>query len=525
MAREIHPLPATLKTVMVQGTASHVGKSLLTAALCRIFYQRGQKVAPFKAQNMALNSFVTTLGAEIGRAQAFQAEAANIEPTVDMNPILLKPTGDAASQVIVHGKVHSQMSAREYHAFKPRAMEFVLESLARLARDHDLLVIEGAGSPAEINLRDNDIVNMGLAERIDSPVILVGDIDRGGVFASIVGTFELLSASERARVKGIIINKFRGDKTLLDPGLTFLEERLEVPVLGVVPHLGHTGLPDEDGVALDEADNYGIGKGSEEGEGGALINIIVLRLPRISNFTDFDPLKEVADVVVRYIHGPGDLKAIMEADLVILPGTKNIISDLEWLRSIGFQDLIADYLAQGGMLFGICGGFQMLGMEISDPHGVEGTLARADGLSLLDMETVLRKEKSTFSVEAVPLGLDKSRIQGYEIHMGETVSREMPFATITSRNSSAVSIADGGRSESGSVFGTYIHGIFDNDMWRDAFLNTLRERKGTARVEGASFKASKEAAIDAFAQTVSENIDMEKLFKIIGLKQGSTACY
>lgn len=461
---------------------------------------------------MALNSFVTNDGAEIGRAQAFQAEAAGIEPSKDMNPILLKPTGDAKSQVIVHGKVHSQMTAREYHAFKPRAMEFVLESLTSLAKDYELIVIEGAGSPAEINLREGDIVNMGLAEKIDSPVILVGDIDRGGVFASIVGTFELLSASERARVKGIIINKFRGDKSLLTPGLEFLEERLNIPVLGVVPHLGHTGLPDEDGVALDDTVDDSTGKD------GALINIAVLRLPRISNFTDFDPLKEVDDVVVRYIHGPGDLKAVMEADLVILPGTKNIISDLNWLRSIGFPEIIADYLAGGGMLFGICGGFQMLGTEISDPHGVEGGVVHADGLSLLDMETVLKKEKSTFSVEATALGIDKGLIQGYEIHMGETTSKEEPFSTITSRNSSVVSVADGGRSESGSVFGTYIHGIFDNDSWRDAFLNTFRERKGTARVDGTSFKASKEAAIDAFARLVSENIDMEKLLGIIGLK-------
>ena len=389
---------ASIKKIMIQGTASHVGKSLLTAALCRIFFNEGRKVAPFKAQNMALNSFVTSNGAEIGRAQAFQAEAAGIDATVDLNPILLKPTGDAISQVIVHGKVFSQMSATEYHAFKREAFSFVLESIERLAADYELLVIEGAGSPAEINLREGDIVNMGLAEEVDSPVILVGDIDRGGVFASIVGTMELLSDSERARVKGLIINKFRGDKALLDPGLKFLEERLSIPVLGVVPHLDTTGLPDEDGVSLDD---YKI----ESKSTGALINVAVMRLPRISNFTDFDPLKEVEDVVVRYIHGPDDLLAVMDADLLVLPGSKNIISDLDWLRGIGFPDLIADYLSGGGMLFGICGGFQMLGCEIADPHGVEGDVGLADGLSLLDMETVLKREKNTFSIEALPRDL------------------------------------------------------------------------------------------------------------------------
>ncbi len=404
------------------------------------------------------------------------------------------------------------MSAKDYHGFKKEALSFVLESFERLASDYELLIIEGAGSPAEINLREGDIVNMGLAEEVDSPVILVGDIDRGGVFASIVGTFELLSAPERARIKGIIINKFRGDKSLLEPGLKFLEERLGVPVLGVLPYLDTTGLPDEDGVSLDDTKG-----GKAEGKMQSVINVAVLRLPRISNFTDFDPLKEVDDVVVRYIHGPDDLKAIMDADLLVLPGTKNIISDLSWLREIGFAGIVADYLEAGGLLFGICGGFQMLGNLISDPHGVEGETAKADGLALLDMETVLKNEKSTFSVEAMALGSGGGVIEGYERHMGETSSNEAPFATITSRNSLAVNIEDGAVSESGAVFGTYIHGIFDNDLWRGELLNRLRAKKGIARVEGASFKESKEAAIDAFATTVEESLDMDSLLKIIGL--------
>ena len=384
------------------------------------------------------------------------------------------------------------------------------QSFERLATDvFDLIVIEGAGSPAEINLREGDIVNMGLAEAVDSPVILVGDIDRGGVFASIVGTFELLTVEERARVQGIIINKFRGDISLLDPGLKFLEDRLGVPVLGVVPHLDTTGLPDEDGVSLD-------GVNKEKTGDSRFVNIAVLRLPRISNFTDFDPLKEIIDVVVRYIHGPGDLSAIMDVDLLIIPGTKNIISDLKWLREIGFADLIGEYLSKGGVLFGICGGFQMLGHEISDPDGVEGEVSSAKGFSLLDMETVLRCEKSTFTVEATASASEGALIVGYEIHMGETTSNEAPFATITRRNSDSVSLSDGAVSADGSVFGTYIHGIFDNDSWRDELLNRLREDKGIARVEGTTFNDLKEAAIDSFARTVEKSLDMEKLLTIIG---------
>jgi adenosylcobyric acid synthase len=469
--------PTDLKTIMVQGTASHVGKSLLTAAFLRIMKNRGLRVSPFKSQNMALNSFVTMDGGEIGRAQALQAEASGLEPTVDMNPILLKPTGDATSQVIVHGKVHSQMTAVEYHKFKRDAFKFVLESIDRLAKDYEVLVIEGAGSPAEINLREGDIVNMGLAERIDAPVILVADIDRGGVFASIVGTMELLSETERARVKGIIINKFRGDKTLLDNGLKFLEERLGKPVLGVVPHMGDTGLPDEDGVSLEKTPLEKMAKESTE---SPRINIAVIRLPRISNFTDFDPLKEESDVVVRYIHGPDDIPAMMEADLVILPGTKNIISDLSWLREVGIPGAIKVYLSKGGRLFGVCGGFQMLGNAISDPDGVEGATGSAEGLSLLDMETVLKKDKDTFRVEATHLGTGGISIEGYEIHMGRTTTREQAFATITARNDSAVMIDDGAVSSDKKISGTYIHGIFDNDLWRTTFLNLLREDRGLA---------------------------------------------
>ena len=500
----------SIKKIMIQGTASHVGKSLITAALCRIFFRLGKKVAPFKAQNMALNSFVTSEGLEIGRAQAFQAEAAGIEAVVDINPILLKPTGDAVSQVIVRGEVYAQMTATEYHAFKPEAFVSVLESFAVLAENYELIIIEGAGSPAEINLRQGDIVNMGLAEEIDCPVVLVGDIDRGGVFASIVGTMELLSPSERARVKGVIINKFRGDKNLLDPGLKFLEERLGIPVLGVIPHLGDTSLPDEDGVSLDDTKAH---RGKVEGK----VNIAVFRFPRISNFTDFDPLKDIDDVEVRYIHGTDDIEAMLSADLIILPGSKNIISDLGWLRDIGFTDLIGGYLLRGGLLFGICGGFQMLGSRISDPYGVEGSAKSVSGLGLLAVETVLQKEKNTFSVEAKSAAAGGEIICGYEIHMGESTSNEAPFALITSRSSSPVSISDGAISEDGAIFGTYIHGVFDNDLWRNALLNRLRRVRGVEPKSADSFKVSKEAAINAFASKVEESLDMEKIIRIIGL--------
>jgi adenosylcobyric acid synthase len=495
------------KPVMLQGTSSHVGKTVLTAAVCRILSMRGLRVAPFKAQNMALNAFVTEGGGEIGRAQAFQAEAAGCEPTVDMNPILLKPTADSFTQVIVQGKVYGVMSAKKYHGFKKKARGFVFESYSRLASLYDVIVIEGAGSPSEVNLRDDDIANMGMAEMAKSPVLIVGDIDRGGVFASFVGTMELLSRAERGRVKGFIINKFRGDMDLLTPGLTFLSERTGVPVLGVLPYIDDTGLPDEDGVALE---------GLTRGPTGKELKIAVLKLPRISNFTDFDPLKFEPGVSVDFIVNPGGLEG---ADMAIIPGSKNTIGDFLWLKKMGFPEALKGFSKGGGMVAGICGGFQMMGKVIKDPFSVESGIKEAEGLKLMDKTTVLKGEKKTFQVKAEVYGTAvREGVGGYEIHMGETIGGGKPFAIIRERNSAPVSVADGYVSDDGSIWGTYIHGIFDNDGFRGALLNELRRKKGVpVRQASKSFAGSKEKAISTLADVVCKGLDMERLYSIIGL--------
>lgn len=494
------------RPIMIQGTGSHVGKSVLTAALLRILRDEGLKAAPFKAQNMALNSHVTSDGGEIGRAQAFQAFAAGVEPSVDMNPVLLKPSGDSLSQVIIHGKARGVMSAVEYHAFKKEAVRFVLESYSRLASCYDVIVIEGAGSPAEVNLRENDIANMGMAALVDSPVILVGDIDRGGVFASLVGTMELLSNEERERVRGFVINKFRGDIALLKPGLDFLEKRTGRKVLGVVPYIPTSDIPDEDGVAL-----QGAVAGPYDGE----IDIAVIKFPRISNFTDFDPFNSLG-VRLRFIEDPA---SISSADMVILPGTKNTLGDLEWLKSKGFVRALKDFRDRGGEVCGICGGFQMLGREVEDPYGVESALGRIEGLSLLDAATVMNREKATFQVKgsvAAPWG-GVQEVEGYEIHMGSTTAAVAPFARITERNSEAVDIDDGGVSPEGAVWGTYIHGIFDNDGFTASLIERLRRKKGIASGPvPAPFASRREAAVAALAAKVKESLRMDEIIRIIG---------
>lgn len=491
---------------MIQGTGSHVGKSVLAAALLRLLSDRGLKVAPFKAQNMALNSHVTADGGEIGRAQAFQALAARVIPTVDMNPVLLKPTGDSLSQVIIQGKVYGMMSAVEYHAFKKEARRFVFESYSRLASSYDVIVIEGAGSPAEVNLRENDIANMGVAELVDSPVLLAGDIDRGGVFASLVGTMELLTAPERERVRGFVINKFRGDLALLKPGLDFLEKRTERPVLGVVPYMPSSDIPDEDGVALE---------GVEGGLDGGEVCIVVIKLPRISNFTDFDPLKSPG-VRLTFTEDPAVLSS---ADMIIIPGTKNTLGDLEWLKERGFDRAIKGFRERGGQVCGICGGFQMLGRSVEDPYGVESALGRVEGLSLLDATTVLTREKATFQVKAEARGPwgGVYEVEGYEIHMGSTTGAAAPFARITARNSATVEVDDGGVSPEGGVWGTYIHGIFDNDGFTGALLSGLRRKKGLSRNENRTpFAERREAAIEGFSRTVGESLRMDDIMRIIG---------
>lgn len=495
------------RPLMVQGTSSHVGKSVLTAALCRIFRGHGLRAAPFKAQNMALNSFVTSDGCEIGRAQAFQAEAAGIVPSVDMNPVLLKPTGDSVSQVIIHGKVFGVMGAVEYHAFKKEAARYVMESYRRLASCYDVIVIEGAGSPAEVNLREGDIANMGVAEMVDSPVLLVGDIDRGGVFASLVGTIELLTPEERERVKGFIINKFRGDISLLRPGLDFLAEKTGRAVLGVVPYLDNVTLPDEDGVAL-----QGMGGG---GIGAAEVNIAVIKLPRISNFTDFDPLKLSPGVSVSFIE---DTRGLAGADMVIIPGTKNTVSDLGWLKERGFGEALPRFAGEGGTIAGICGGFQMMGRRVEDPYGVESDAVAASGLGLLDTETVLEREKSTFQVRAEVVGIKGAplSVEGYEIHMGRTTGSVAPFAMISGRNNEPVEAVDG--AASGNVWGTYIHGIFDNDEFREEVLGGLRAAKGSAPAPAsATFREQRDASIKKLADTVAGSLDVDAILRIAGL--------
>ena len=503
--------PFRAKPLMIQGTASHVGKSIITAAMLRILRDRSFSAAPFKPQNMALNSAVTADGGEIGRAQAFQALAAGVEPTVDMNPILLKPTADQTSQVIIQGRVHSNMSAREYHLFKKEAMRAVLESYGRLASSYDALVIEGAGSPAEINLRENDIANMGTALAVKSPVVIVADIDRGGVFASIVGTMELLAPEERALVKGFIINKFRGDATLLKPGLDFLEEKTSLPVLGVVPWMDHSMLPDEDGVVLE-----GGGGGGNGRTGG--VRVAVVKLPRVSNFTDLDPFVVEDKVTVDYITTP---EALAGAHMVVVPGSKNTMADLEWMKERGLDRAIKEFAAFGGTVVGICGGFQMFGRTVGDPHGVEsvntGRRATVAGLGLLDCTTVMAREKTTRRVKGrLDHPLSKGTVvDGYEIHMGETVSGERPFAVIEADGNS---YNDGAISKDGRLWGTYIHGVFDNDLFRRAIVDSLGQGGAPgAKDERRSFTGERERAVAALAATVGESLHVDAIIEMMGL--------
>ncbi len=501
------------KHIMIQGTSSNVGKSLLTAALCRIFHQDGWKVAPFKAQNMALNSFVTISGGEIGRATAVQAEAAGVEPTVDMNPILLKPTGNACSQVIVQGKAIGNLSAREYHEqYGLKAFVKVAESLNRLEAEYDLLVIEGAGSPAEVNLKANDIVNMRIARHTKSPVLLVADIDRGGALASVVGTLELLDEEERDLVAGIIINKFRGDIKLLEPALTFLEEKTGKPVLGVIPHLGDHGIEEEDSVVLDEKQ-----KTAQAGE----IDIVVLRTPRISNFTDFLALSLEEDVRVRYVDRPEDLG---NPDLLILPGSKNTIEDLLYLRQSGLEAKILALHGRGTPVIGICGGYQMLGERIEDPLGVESDRKEVSGLGLLPLVTTFAAEKVTQQATASCVNqkfLDQSisleGLVGYEIHMGETkISEEITNAFYIVRQNGQ-SEPDGAISADGTVMGTYLHGVFDHDNYRNKIIKSLRRKKGMLKKDEKenNFVTKKQQNYDKLANMVRSNLDIKAILKIV----------
>ena len=481
------------KNIMIQGTMSNAGKSLLCAGLCRILRQDGYRVAPFKSQNMALNSFITKDGGEMGRAQVVQAEAAGIEPDVRMNPILLKPTTDVGSQVIVAGQVQGNMRAMEYYRRKPEYIPAILEAYNSLASEYDIIVIEGAGSPAEINLKQEDIVNMGLAKLVDAPVLLVGDIDRGGVFAQLYGTVALLEEDERKRIKGTIVNKFRGDRSILEPGIKILERLCGVPVAGVIPYT-HVDIDDEDSLTERFA------RTTER----KLLDIAVIRLPRISNFTDFTPFERYANVSLRYVERVADLHS---PDMILIPGTKSTIADLKWLRQSGLEAAVLKAASAGTLVFGICGGYQMLGRTVSDPDQVEATgTTEIQGLELLDMDTVFQGEKvqtqvaGTFDgVTGMLSGLNGMSYTGYEIHMGRSQKNLPPLQ---------------GR---GNVYGSYIHGIFDAPGVSDQILRAICTKKGLDFAALGTFDLQKYKGrqYDLLADVVRGGLDMELIYRII----------
>lgn len=498
------------KNIMIQGTMSNAGKSLLCAALCRIFHQDGYRTAPFKSQNMALNSFITEEGLEMGRAQVVQAEAAGISPQVEMNPILLKPTNDTGSQVIVNGEVLGNMSAREYYKRKKELIPQILEAYRKLDETYDVIVIEGAGSPAEINLKQDDIVNMGLAQMVNAPVLLVGDIDRGGVFAQLLGTLLLLEEAEKDRVKGLIINKFRGDKTILDPGIQMLEEKGGIPVLGVTPYLP-VDIEDED--SLTER----FGRRKQRGR----IDLAVIRTPRISNFTDFQVFEHFPEVSLRYVDSPNELG---HPDMIFLPGTKNTMGDLKWMRQNGLESAVRKAAAKGTVIFGICGGYQMLGQMLKDPDGVEegGELR---GMELLPMETVFSGRKTRTRVrgkicrmEGALKGLEGLEFEGYEIHMG--VSRKTTDQSWCHELTDLVSGTKGWDGLScENVSGTYVHGIFDRDEVAQRVIRLLAERKGI-HLEDAGLESRavwKERQYDLLADGIRRHLDMKRIYEIMGL--------
>lgn len=486
------------KTIMLQGTMSNVGKSLLTAALCRIFTKDGYRTAPFKSQNMALNSYITTEGLEMGRAQAMQAQAADIEPSVLMNPILLKPTSDIGSQVIVNGEVVGNMTAAEYFRRKREFFPTVMNAFSKLSEKNDVIVIEGAGSPAELNLKSDDIVNMGLARALDSPVLLIGDIDRGGVFAQLIGTLDLLEPEERVLVKGLIVNKFRGDRAVFGDGVKILEQSGKCPVIGVMPYI-RCDIDDEDSLSekLQNRSSRGI------------IDIAVIRLPRISNFTDLDAFERFPQVSVRYVQTPDELG---EPDMIIIPGTKSTIRDMKFLRESGLETAVLKRASRDVPIFGICGGYQMLGELISDPENSEGG-GSIRGMGLLKAQTVFSSEKTrsqtagNFSrITGAFSALSGLPFSGYEIHMGVTDSLEEPLLSC-------------GGAVSANICGCYIHGIFDADGVSAAIVKTLCERRGVRFSEaGESLAEYKRRQFDILADAARENLDVDLIYKILGMK-------
>ena len=479
------------KTIMIQGTTSDAGKSILATGLCRVLARTGYSVAPFKPQNMALNSAVTVEGGEIGRAQALQAQACGLEPCNDMNPVLLKPNTDIGAQVIVHGKIDSTLDAPAYHERKPALLQAVMESYHRLQGRYDCIVVEGAGSPAEINLRDRDIANMGFAEAADCAVILVADIDKGGVFAHLVGTLALLSETERRRVTGFVINKFRGDIELLQPGLTWLEQETGKPVLGVLPYLHGFHLDAEDAIARD--------MDVEAGENA--LKVIAPVFPRISNHTDFDPLRLHPQVDFRFI---GSGQAIPPADLVILPGTKNVRQDLQWLKDNHWFPALYRHLRYGGKLIGICGGYQMLGAVIADPLGIEGEPGSSEGLGLLQVETELRPHKQLRRVRA-HMALDNTPVEGYEIHAGITHGKglQRPAVILQDRQ-------DGTISEDGRVMGCYLHGLFDDSAACAALLKWAGLEQAQMTED---YRVLRERQIERLADVIEERVDIKRVLR------------
>lgn len=495
------------KVIMIQGTTSNAGKSLITAGLCRIFSQDGYKVAPFKSQNMALNSFITEDGYEMGRAQVVQAEAAYKKPDIRMNPILLKPTSDQGSQVIVNGEVIGNMSAADYYKNKTSLIPHVLNAFNSLSKENDIIVIEGAGSPAEINLKENDIVNMGMAKMANSPVLVVGDIDRGGVFAALYGTYMLQSDEEKKYIKGNIINKFRGDVNILKPGLDMLEKLVNIPTVGVIPYM-HLNIDDEDSLS-----DVFCHKTANEN-----IDVVVIKLPRISNFTDFNAFEIVLDTKVRYVSSAREFK---NPDLVIIPGTKNTLGDLKWLRESGLEAEILKYANKGKPIFGVCGGYQMLCKELKDPYCMEdgGEMA---GLGLIDAETIFEKEKTrtrvkgTFSeVKGIFSGLTGKSFEGYEIHMGITKCQS-PMSDLTTLVTIDNQVRPDGLGHK-NVYGTYVHGIFDSEEVLNEIAKAILQKKGVNFEKKQSFNMEKykQEQYDKLSEELRRSLNMDYIYEIL----------
>jgi adenosylcobyric acid synthase len=499
----------TARTLMIQGASSSVGKSLLVTALCRIFARRGLDVVPFKAQNMSNNAAVCPDGSEIGRAQALQARAAGIPLSSDLNPILIKPEADAYSQIILDGRPFKSLSAYDYYKYKQTLWEHAIAALDRLRARHELVIIEGAGSPAELNLKQGDIVNMAIARYAQSPVILIGDIDRGGIFAQLLGTLWLLEPEERQLVCGFLVNKFRGDIRLFEEGVRILEERSNLPVLGVVPYLKDLNLPEEDAVALDQQ------RLLDAGVDPAMIDIVVVHLPVISNFDDFDPLRNEVGVQVRYVTQASEVR---QPHAILLPGTKSTMADLAWLRERGLDKVLREHVQRGGVLVGICGGYQMLGQHIHDPRHVESSKDSIEGLGLLPTETSFISEKATCQVHARVTGrtawlasLSEPELQGYEIHMGRTTGSS-PWLQIHRRNGMPCEFSEGSITADGRVWGCYLHGLFGNTAFRHAWLTSLG---WSPRSQSIALDVQLEKSLDDLAEEVEAAVKLHEIERMI----------